>query len=319
MNDERRIVLHVEDVWKQFDVEGGKRLTAVSGVRFEIRQGECLAVIGESGCGKSTLAKLVTGIEPLSRGQVFFQNANIAGCKGRQLKGVRRNMQMIFQNAAEAISPRMKIGTFLMEPWINYKLADRKTARKRIVEMLEKVRLGTEILDRYPHQLSGGELQRACIARAFAMNPELLICDEITSALDVSVQGDVMKLFRSIQLETGTACLFICHDLALVRSFSDRVMVMYLGQVVEVMDSADLGVKALHPYTQGLLRAMFFISGRQSGRQIRTLDGEPPSPVDLPRGCRFCGRCPRATEICREEAPALKEVERGHFAACHRL
>ncbi|MDO4548751.1 MAG: ABC transporter ATP-binding protein [Clostridia bacterium] len=316
MTDESN-VLFVNNAYKQFGVRGGGTLTAVGGVSFFIRRGECLAVIGESGCGKSTLARLVTGIDALTGGEVLFAGRNIAGLKGAELRDMRRNMQIILQNAADAISPRMKIKTFLMEPWINFKLADRQTARERIVETLDMVRLGSEVLEHYPHQLSGGELQRVCIARAFAIRPELLVCDEITSALDVSVQNDVMRLFRDIQLQTGTACLMICHDLALVHDFSDRVMVMYLGQAVEMLDSSDLGTRAIHPYTRGLLQAMFFISGRRDGRKTRVLMGEPPSPVNLPRGCRFCGRCPKAADICAEQAPAFREVERGHFAACH--
>ena len=316
---ENKPVLTVRNVAKSFDMPGGRKLLAVDGVSFEIRQRECLAVIGESGCGKSTLAKLVTGIEPLTAGSVNFGGQDIAGWKGQQLRNVRREMQMIFQNAADVISPRMKIRAFLMEPWMNFKLADKDEAKRRILEMLSKVRLGPECLDRYPHQLSGGELQRVCIARAFAMRPKLLVCDEITSALDVSVQDDVMKLFRSIQTETGTACLFICHDLALVHDYSDRVMVMYLGHAVEIMESVSLGKSALHPYTQGLLSAMIFIGSKKRGKVIRTLEGEPPSPIDIPRGCCFSGRCPKSTEICRENAPELRLVAEGHLVACHHL
>jgi oligopeptide/dipeptide ABC transporter ATP-binding protein len=319
LTDTQKIVLHAENACKQYEMANGAALTAVSGVSFDISKGECLAVIGESGCGKSTLAKLVTGIEPLTDGKILFQDADIAKLGNAQMKNIRRNMQMIFQNAEDAISPRMKIGSFLMEPWINFRLGDKHAAQQKISEMLTKVRLGEDILNRYPHQLSGGELQRVCIARAFAMEPELLVCDEITSALDVSVQDDVMKLFRRIQTETGTACLMICHDLALVHSYSDRVMVMYLGQVVEMMNSLDLGVKALHPYTQGLLKAIFYIGSNRRGNPMQTLEGEPPSPINLPKGCCFCGRCSKATDICRSELPKLKQIASGHFVACHLL
>lgn len=319
MNRTTSPVLTVRGATKRFPLEGGRRLTAVRNLSFDIHEGECLAVIGESGCGKSTLARLVTGITPMTSGSVFIEGRDIAALSPRALRGARRQVQMIFQNAADAISPRMKIGTFLMEPWQNYRIAHRKTAKACIDEMLEKVRLSPDCLNRYPHQLSGGELQRVCIARAFSLTPRLLVCDEITSALDVSVQDGVMRTFRSLQQETGTACLFICHDLALVHDYSDRVMVMYLGNAVEIIPSHRLGLHALHPYTQGLLGAMIFIGSKKRGDDLKMLRGEPPSPIDLPPGCSFYGRCPRATDLCQRQEPPLTQAQPDHWVACHHL
>lgn len=319
MNGNHEAVLQIRNAVKHFPMPNGKILKAVNDVSCEISPHECLAVIGESGCGKSTLAKLVMGIEPMTGGEILLDGNVISGKKLADQRRIWRDMQMIFQNAGEVISPRMKVGTFLLEPWRNFRMADRTAAMDQILQLLDSVRLDSSCLEKYPHQLSGGELQRVCIARAFAMKPRFLVCDEITSALDVSVQDGVMKLFRSIQLETGTACLFICHDLALVHDYSDRVMVMYLGRVVEIMNSADLGLKAMHPYTQTLLGAMFFIDSKFKGRSIRIPKGESPSPIDLPVGCPFASRCPKASEICQREMPDLKQIAPDHLVACHLL
>lgn len=309
------VVFEVKNIKKDFILSEKEVLSAVDHVSFTIREGECLGVIGESGCGKSTLAKIIAGVESPTAGSVKLLGEEITGLKNTEMKAVRRNMQMIFQNAMEVISPKMKIKSFLMEPYINYNLMPKKEALSHITEMLEKVRLTDEVLKKYPHQVSGGELQRICIARAFSMNTRFLICDEITSALDVSVQDDVMKLFRQMQKEYGTACLFICHDLALVNNYTDRVMVMYLGNAVEIMDSDQLGTEARHPYTQGLLQSVLFISSDRNSR-IKMLDGEPTSPINVSAGCRFCARCPKATEVCYRETPKLREVSENHFVAC---
>ena len=319
MTETNRPLLEIKNAVKRFPMPGGRTLTAVNDVSCEIRPRECLAVIGESGCGKSTLAKLVMGVEPMTSGEILLDGELISGQKRARQKRVWRDMQMIFQNAAEVISPRMKIGDFLMEPWRNFRMADRQTARETILSVLDDVRLDESCLPKYPHQLSGGELQRVCIARAFSMDPKFLVCDEITGALDVSVQDDVMRLFQDMREESGTACLFICHDLALVSGCSDRVMVMYLGSAVEILRSRELGTRALHPYTRALLGAMFFMGMRGEGRTIRIPKGETPSPVDLPEGCPFRARCPRAKAVCAEEKPPLRRVGEDHWAACHDL
>ena len=319
MNRMTEPVLEIRNAVKYFSAPNGKVLKAVNNVSCQIAPQECLAVIGESGCGKSTLAKLVMRIEPMNSGEVFLEGRQVTGRKKTEQRQIWREMQMIFQNASDVISPRMKIGTFLMEPWKNFRIADKAEAKEKIWDMLKEVYLDESCLQKYPHQLSGGELQRVCIARAFSMKPKIMVCDEITSALDVSVQDGVMKLFRRIQKETGTACLFICHDLALVHDYSDRVMVMYLGHVVEMMKSSDLGIHAVHPYTRALLRSMFFIGEKGQKKKIVSLPGESISPFDLPEGCCFCTRCPRAAEICRKAVPVLKETEKGHWIACHRI
>ena len=295
----------------------GTFLKAVNGVSCSIGPQECLAVIGESGCGKSTLAKLVMGIEPMTEGEVYLNGQMVTGRKNTEQRLVWKEMQMIFQNAADVISPRMKIGTFLMEPWINFGLAGKAEAREQIRQMLAAVHLDESCLKKYPHQLSGGELQRVCIARAFSMKPRFMVCDEITSALDVSVQDGVMKLFRRIQKETGTACLFICHDLALVHDYSDRVMVMYLGHAVELMKSEELGIHAMHPYTQALLQSMFFVRNKEEAKKIHILQGEGSDQEDYSEGCCFCRRCPKARDICRKKTPELKLAAEGHLVACH--
>ncbi|MBR0114572.1 MAG: ABC transporter ATP-binding protein [Firmicutes bacterium] len=312
------MILEVRDLTKVFPAGKGRTLKAVDSISFTVNKGECLAVIGESGCGKSTLARLVTGVEKATSGSILFMGEDVANAGRRELKAMRRNMQMIFQSPVSSVSPRMTIGTFLLEPYINYGICCRQEAQERISELLSKVRLNDDCLRKYPHQLSGGELQRVCIARAFSLDPRLLVCDEITSALDVSVQDDVLRLFHSLQTGSGIACLFICHDLALVSSFSDRVMVMYLGQTVEIIDSKRLGRDAVHPYTIGLLRSMLFVSSDRN-KPLTAMKGELQSPVDIPENCHFCTRCPYAEKRCFLERPQLREVETGHLAACFRV
>lgn len=318
MHKDRQVVLDVRNISKEFALGQGNTLTAVDHVSFQIYKGECFAVIGESGCGKSTLAKLITRVEDPTNGEVFFRGQDITKLSPSKMKPVLRNMQMIFQNALSVVSPKMKIRDFLLEPYLNFKIMPKAEALKTISTMLSGVRLTDAVLKKYPHQLSGGELQRICISRAFGLSPELLICDEITSALDVSVQDGVMKLFRQMQKEHGIACLFICHDLALVNNYSDRVMVMYLGQTVEIIDSDKLGTQARHPYTQGLLKSILFISSDRES-SVAAMAGEPQSPVNVKKNCRFCSRCPKATARCFEEVPPLQEVDNGHFVACFNL
>lgn len=309
------VIFKAENVSKDFKLGKEDILSAVDGITFDIREGECLGVIGESGCGKSTLAKIITGVETPSGGEAELLGKNIFNLKKREMNNVRRDMQMIFQNASGVVSPKMKLKTFLLEPYKNYKIMPENEAKKHISEMLKKVRLNDEVLDKYGHQLSGGEMQRVCISRAFGINPKFLLCDEITSALDVSVQDDVMKLFRQTQQEYGTACLFICHDLALVQNNTDRVMIMYLGQAVEILKSKDLSSKAMHPYTRGLLESMLLI-GTDPNSKLKTMAGEPISPINPKPCCRFSARCPKATERCFSEKPVLKQISPGHQVAC---
>ncbi len=315
---ETDIVLETKGLKKDFVLSEKEILSAVDNVSFTIRKKECLGVIGESGCGKSTVAKIISGVEVPTKGSIRFLGEEITGLRNREMKTVRRKMQIIFQNASEVVSPRMKIKSFLLDSYVNYRLMSKKDALLHISEMLKRVRLTDEVLKKYPHQVSGGELQRICIARAFALNPDFLICDEITSALDVSVQDEVMRLFRKMQKEYGTACLFICHDLALVNNYTDRVMVMYLGQVVEIIDSSKLGKEAKHPYTQALLQSVLFVSSDRES-ELKVLPGEPISSINARPGCRFCARCPKAKPDCLKKTPELKKLGENHFVACFRV
>ncbi|QOX64450.1 ABC transporter ATP-binding protein [Anoxybacterium hadale] len=310
-------ILELIHVKTEFEVDSGKKLKAVNDVSFKIKKGECFAVVGESGCGKSTIAKLVTHIEKVTDGQIVFDGKDITDIKKGELKRYRRNVQMIFQHPSEVFSPRMKIGAFLMEPWINFEKKAKQEAREEAYHALDRVKLPKESFNKYPHEFSGGELQRVSIARAIALHPKLLICDEATSALDVSIQKDIIDLLKQQQTEYGFAILFICHDLALVEDFCDTVAVMYLGKIVEVMHSNCLR-DALHPYSKALLASVFSVHDSRD-KKINILHGEPPSPIDLPEGCSFCARCKYNMELCKTEQPLLQEVNPGHYVACHRL
>lgn len=304
-------------VTKEFDLTAGK-LRAVWDMNLSIARGECVAIVGESGCGKSTFARMAAGIEPVSDGEILYQGKKIADFHRNELREFRRRVQMIFQEPGSVFSPKMRIGAFLMEPWINFEKKSRREAREMALYGLERVGLSGEYFSRYPHQLSGGELQRIAIARAIALHPNLLICDEATSALDVSVQREVIDLLKEHQREADFAVLFICHDLALAEDFGNRVVVMYLGCVMEILEGKELKRNAEHPYTRALLDSVFSIHD-DPGNEIYVLPGEPPSPVNLPEGCLFCARCGRAGDICRREAPKLRCRGGEHWVACHML
>lgn len=305
-------------VSKAFLLPGGKRLQAVKDVSLTVKPGEAVAVVGESGCGKSTLARLGAGLEMPDDGSILFQGEDISGLRGVSLKAYRRQVQMVFQDSANVISPRMKVGAFLMEPWKQYEKMSRKEAEQMAFYSLSRVGLKEEYFGKYPHELSGGELQRVCVARAIALHPALMICDEATSALDVSVQKQVVGLLKEHQAETGCSLLFICHDLALAEEMGNRVAVMYLGRIVELVPGGSLKKTAAHPYTRALLEASFSVNDGPD-TPIRTLPGESPSPINLPEGCAFHTRCPHAGERCGREVPELREIEAGHFVACHRV
>jgi oligopeptide/dipeptide ABC transporter ATP-binding protein len=309
-------LLRLDNVYKHFHLPGNQILWAVNGVSFKLNAGECLAVVGESGCGKSTLARMIARVEPISEGTIYFDKESINLFRGRELRALRRKMQIIFQDPISVFSPRMKIGEFLREPFINYGILSKKGAREKAREILEDVGLSADYLERFPHQLSGGELQRVAITRAMALNPLLLICDEPTSALDVSIQKRIIDLLYNLRLDSGVAMLFISHDLAVVNHFSDRIMVMYLGYVMEEMPSSHLSSVARHPYTKALLQAAFSIT-KERDKMIVPLSGETPSAINLPPGCPFRQRCTAAKELCSQDIPPLREVGPGHFVACH--
>lgn len=321
MENERgkRELLRFSHVSCRFQIDREHSLRAAEDVSLAVEEGECLAVVGESGCGKSTLARLAARLLLPASGEIFFDGRNVSGLRGEELRLYRRQVQMIFQDSAGVVSPRMRIGAFLMEPWRQYEKKSRAQARELACYSLKRVGLGEEYFHKYPHQLSGGELQRVCLARAISLHPRLLICDEATSALDVSVQKQIIRLLREHQEETRCGLLFICHDLALAESFGNRIAVMYLGRVVELLAADHIRDRAAHPYTRALLDSVFSLSDDPDS-PIPVLAGEPPSPMEAPSGCAFCSRCPQAWERCRREAPLLRALdETGHLAACHRL
>lgn len=310
---ESQSVLSLEQVFKGFPSgTAGRDLQAVRGVSLQIKAGEVLAVVGESGCGKSTLARMAAGILPVSGGSVRLLGRDITALSQKEWKECRKQVQMVFQDPSGVIGPRMKIGAFLREPFVNFSLCPRSEIQGQVKELLQKVELDESFLNKYPHQLSGGELQRVAIARALAVHPALLICDEPTSALDVAIQSQIIGLLDKLRKQENVAILFISHDLALVQQFADRILVMYLGSVVEELPAKELG-HAIHPYTRALIGSVFRLDSRE---EIRPLEGDPPSPLELTAGCPFYGRCPVRMSRCQDTAPVFFKRANGHFAAC---
>ena len=319
-------LLKVEHLCKEFPAESGvfagrfaKKVSAVNDVSFEIMPGETLGLVGESGCGKSTTGRSIMRLTRPTSGKVYFEGRDVSKMSKRELKDLRRQMQFIFQDPYASLNPRMTIGEIISEPLQIH--GDGRSASERnkyVRELLDIVGLNPEHINRYPHEFSGGQRQRIGIARAFALHPKLIICDEPVSALDVSIQAQVLNLLKELQKQFGTAYLFIAHDLSVVQHISDRVAVMYLGKMVELSDWKTLYAEPHHPYSQSLLSAAPIPDPdlMKSRRRI-ILAGDPPSPIDPPSGCRFHTRCPIAKEICGAEQPDFKEVEPGHFCACH--
>ncbi len=289
---------------------------AVDDVSFHIVKGETFGVVGESGCGKSTLGRTLIRLLRPTEGHIYLDGTDIAGLKGAELKAMRKKAQIIFQDPSACLNPRRTIKEILMEPFEIHRLLGQMDVDARILELLQLVGLDEYHLSRYPHELSGGQKQRIGIARALALEPELIICDEAVSALDVSVQAQVLNLLQELKQKLGLTYFFISHNLNVVYHVSDRVGVMYLGKMVEIAAYDQLYEKRYHPYTEALLSAIPQV-GEEKGQKRIHLEGEVPSPSDPPSGCRFHTRCPKACDRCQRDIPKLREVEPGHFVACH--
>ena len=297
---------------------GGKRqvLKAVDGVSFTLRRGETLGLVGESGCGKSTTGKTLLRLLEPDAGEVLFHGENILQRSARAMRPLRREMQMIFQDPYASLNPRQRIGDIVGEPLRIHRLAKGRALRQEVLRLLGTVGLKEEHFDRYPHEFSGGQRQRIGIARALAVHPSLIVADEPVSALDLSIQAQVVNLLQDVQEQFELTYLFIAHDLSVVEHISDRVAVMYLGRIVELADATDLYRAPRHPYSEALLNAVP-VPDPERRRARRLLQGEPPSPLAPPPGCHFHPRCPYARDLCREQYPILADQGAGHLAACH--
>jgi len=316
-------LIDARNIVKHYPILGGvwmkqiASVKAVDGVSLTIGAGETVGLVGESGCGKTTFGRVILRLEEPTAGEIFFQGKSILGHSRNEMQALRREMQIIFQDPFSSLNPRKTVGQIIGEPLLVHGVGSRQERDRRVLELMEVVGLRKEHMRRYPHQFSGGQRQRIGVARALALNPKLVVCDEAVSALDVSIQAQVINLLKDLQQEFGLTYLFISHDLGVVEHVSDRVAVMYLGKIVEIAPSKDLYLEPLHPYTQALLSAVPIPdpSLQRPGRII--LKGDVPSPIDPPPGCRFHPRCHYAEGLCSEKDPPLSEIRERHWAACH--
>lgn len=309
-------LLQVRDLKKYFKTPGGM-LHAVDGITFDLEEGKTLGVVGESGCGKSTLGRVILGLLDATSGSVLFEGKETIGVSKHQRKDLRKNMQIIFQDPFSSLNPRMCVSELIAEPLKVYGVCKTKEERdKRVAELMETVGLAERLAFAYPHELDGGRRQRIGVARALALNPKFIVCDEPVSALDVSIQAQILNLLQDLQEQQGLTYIFITHDLSVVKHISDDILVMYVGSMVEKCPSKKLFQAPLHPYTKGLLSAIPVPSIRRKRSRI-IMQGELTSPVDPKPGCRFANRCPYAKDRCRQELPQYEEVQPEHFVACH--
>jgi oligopeptide transport system ATP-binding protein len=324
MSTENKVLLRVDDLVMHFPIYRGVirrqvgAVRAVDGVSFDIRRGETMGLVGESGCGKSTTGRTILQLYKPTAGHVFYDGTDLTKLKREEMRWLRREMQMIFQDPYASLNPRMTVNEIVGEPLAVHGVARGREIMEHVEHLLEVVKLDPAFASRYPHEFSGGQRQRIGVARALALQPSLIICDEPISALDVSIQAQVINLLEDLQKEFNLTYLFIAHDLSMVRHISHRVAVMYLGVIVEIADRVDLYNNPLHPYTQALLSAVPIPDPvADAKRQRRVLEGDVPSPANPPSGCRFRTRCWLAEKICEEQRPAFREISPDHFVACH--
>ena len=322
---ENEVLLSVQDLHKHFPIKDGVIFTrtkgyvhAVDGVSFDIFKGETLGLVGESGCGKSTTGRTILQLQRPTSGKVIFEGRDLASLQGSELRAVRKDLQIIFQDPYACLDPRMSVAQLSGEPMRIHGITKGDDRIRRTRQLMELVGLNPAFINRFPHEFSGGQRQRIGIARALALEPKLIVCDEPISALDVSVQAQVVNLLEDLQKEMGLTYLFIAHDLSMVRHISNRIAVMYLGVIVELADRNELYDQPLHPYTQALLSAVPYPDPFiEEERQRIILEGDVPSPINPPSGCRFRTRCRFAQEVCAKERPEFREYRPGHYAACH--
>ncbi|RJQ59223.1 MAG: ATP-binding cassette domain-containing protein [Desulfobacteraceae bacterium] len=321
--EQRDTILEVQNLVCHFPVRGTsfwggkKRLRAVDGIDFEVFRGETFGIVGESGCGKSTTAKLVLNMIPPTSGSVRFNGIDVTTLRSHRWRAIRTDMQLMFQDPMGALDPYMVIGKQIKEPLDIHGIGNKDTRKEKVLKLLAAVGMEAYMYDRHPHEISGGQRQRAVLARALIMEPELLVCDEPVSALDVSIQAQVINLLKSVQKQLGLTYVFISHDLRIVKHICTRVAVMYLGRIIEIAGCRELFRNTAHPYTRALISSIP-IPDPFLNRPSIILSGEPPSPVDLPEGCRFSTRCPLVIDRCRRSEPLLEDVGNGHRAACYR-
>ena len=323
----KEVLLEVTNLKKYFPIKSGilfqrevAAVKAVDGVSFKVYKGETLGLVGESGCGKSTAGRTILQLYRPTSGSVKYRGQEITELKGEALRRMRREMQMIFQDPYASLNPRMSVGRIVAEPLVVHNIGTKKEREERVAELLEMVGLNPYFVRRYPHEFSGGQRQRIGLARSLALNPSFIVADEPISALDVSIQAQVVNLLERLQEELGLTYLFIAHDLSMVRHLCDRVAVMYLGKIVELAESEELYTNPLHPYTQALLSAVPVPDPSvEEKRQRIILKGDVPSPINPPKGCNFNTRCPVSVDVCFDTDPELVEVLPGHWVACHRV